>query len=162
MPEGADTRSNGPAAAMLWEEERRLLSRQEAALDTLRTQAVAILSVGALVAGLFGSHIVPGHHHGLTEVGIVVALVLFAISVVLSLAILRPRTWTFDQTLAGKLKLIEQQKMLGVDALNYSWTADFEPVRTANQIKLDRLVRCFAWACLLTGAQVLAWGVALL
>jgi hypothetical protein len=49
-------------ASILWSEAQRLLVRQEAGFDTLRTQAVALLSVASIVAGLFGSHIRPNDH----------------------------------------------------------------------------------------------------
>ena len=40
-------------AAMVWEEAKRLLERQEADLDTLRTSSIAVLTAGSIVAGLF-------------------------------------------------------------------------------------------------------------
>lgn len=83
MPEDTERVSaNSPAEVMLWEEARRQLVRQESVLDTLRTQAVAMLSVPSIVAGLFGSRVptspVPG-----AEAAVVAALVLFGITAVL-------------------------------------------------------------------------------
>lgn len=89
MPEDTEhVSANSPAEMMLWEEARRQLVRQEAVLDTLRTQAVAMLSVASIVAGLFGSRVptspVPG-----AEAAVVAALVLFGITAVLAIVIIR-------------------------------------------------------------------------
>ncbi len=162
MPRTAVTGSNGPALTMLWEEARRLLVRQEAALDTLRTQAVAILSVGALIAGLFGAHVVPGGHSLGTELAIGAALILFAASTVLIVIVLAPHEWTFAHGLTDALNEIEKQEVVDAQDLSFSWAIDFECWRTTNQAKLDCLFTYFLLACVLTGAQVIAWGIAVL
>jgi hypothetical protein len=46
-----------------------------------------------------------------------------------------------------------------VGDLSYSWAKDFEASRASNQTKINRLTTRFSWACVLTGAQVIAWGL---
>ena len=154
--------TNDPFAAMVWDEARRLLVRQEAVLDTLRTQAVAILSVGAIVAGLFGSRLLPVHLAPLRLGAIVLALVLFGITTLKVVAILLPRDWTFEHHLAEKLAKLEGDRLLSPGSLALTWASDAEAARVINQVQLDRLMKSFRWACLLTAAQVVVWGLALL
>jgi hypothetical protein len=146
---------------MLWEEARRQLVRQESVLDTLRTQAVAVLSVASIVAGLFGSRVpaspVPG-----AEAAVVSALVLFGVTAVLAIVIIRPWEWVFSHGLDGDLATVDRGELLRVDDLSYSWAEAFEAWRASNQTKINRLMGCFSWACALTGAQVIAWGLAIL
>jgi len=157
-----DAPTNAPAIAMLWEEARRLLVRQEAALDTLRTQAVAALSVGALVAGLFGSHLVSAHVSAEAAWATGAALVLFALSAVLAVYVLAPHDWTFAHGLGAQLRRVDDQEMIEAEDLAFGWAKEFEKWRTDNQRQLDRLMCCFLWACALTGAQVVAWGLTVL
>lgn len=158
----ADAPSNAPAIAMLWEEARRLLVRQEAALDTLRTQAIAVLSVGAIVAGLFGSHVVSTHVSAGAACATGAALALFTVSAVLAIYVLAPHDWTFAHGLGVQLRRVGDQEMVEAEDLAFGWATEFEKWRTDNQRQLDHLMRCFLWACALTGAQVIAWGLAVL
>ena len=162
MPEDTERVSaNSPAEVMLWEEARRQLVRQESVLGTLRTQAVAMLSVASIVAGLFGSRVptspVPG-----AEAAVVAALVLFGITAVLAIVIIRPWDWVFSHGLDDDIRTVERGELLKVGDLSYSWAKDFEAWRASNQTKINRLTTCFSWACVLTGAQVIAWGLAIL
>src|SRR5712692_3168923 len=82
------------ATAVLWGLARASVDQQNAAFDALRTRAVAMLSVAALVGGLFGSRL-PHSQSGLSVGALVAALVLFAGSVVLAVVIAWPRSWHF-------------------------------------------------------------------
>ncbi|HVC08241.1 MAG TPA: hypothetical protein VND98_11750 [Solirubrobacterales bacterium] len=154
--------TNDAAAAMLWEEARRLIARQEAVLDTLRNQAVAILSVAAIVAGLFGSRIVATQPSAFVMAMVGAALVLFGATVWLVITILRPRKWTFEHTLTQKLRMLERGVLLESGSLGFTWAKDVERWRAANKPQLDRLMTFFLWACALTAGEVIFWGLALL
>jgi hypothetical protein len=163
MATPATSATNDPAAAMVWEEARRLIVRQEAVLDTLRVQAVAILSVSSIVAGLFGAHLLPTHPSGLRLAAILVALVLFGVTVFKVIVILTPRDWTFEHALTEKLAQLETGKqLLKAGSFAYTWAKEAEASRTTNQVELDHLMEYFRWACILTAAQVVVWGLALL
>lgn len=162
MPDDAGAVTpNSPAETMLWEEARRQLVRQEAVLDTLRTQAVAVLSVSSIVAGLFGSRL-PTAPVGGAEAAIVSALVLFGVTAVLSIVIVHPWDWVFSHGLEDDLATVDRGELLRADDLSWSWADAFERWRASNQQKINRLTACFSWACALTGFQVIAWGLALL
>ena len=146
---------------MVWDEARRLLVRQEASLDTLRSQAVAILSVASIVAGLFGSKLVSTSLSRFSLSMIAVALLLFAVTVWLVLTILTPRPWAFEHVLGGELDRLERGKDLLAGELAYGWARGVERQRAENQPALDRLMSKFKIACALTGAGVLFWALAL-
>jgi hypothetical protein len=154
--------SNDEAATMLWEEERRLLARQEASLDTLRVQAVAILSVASIVAGLFGSHFVTSNPSGFSLGMVVAALAIFAVTALIAVVIISPRTWTFDQDLTDDLAKLGEGEYIKASSLAYSWADDAEGWRADNHAQLEKLMCYFQWACILTGLQVVLWGLALL
>jgi hypothetical protein len=90
------------AAALLWDESRRQITRQESDLDTLRNRAVALLSVSSIVAGLFGGRLVTAHHHpGYVTAAIVADLAFFAVSVLAVIVVLSPKRkgWKSAQNL---------------------------------------------------------------
>lgn len=157
-----EPQDNGPALAMLWDEARRQLVRQEAALDTLRTQAVAVLSVAAIVAGLFASHVTTTNEPFGVDLAVIAALVLFAATAGLAIAIVWPRTWTFAHALDDVIDKVERQVPVGADDLSYTWAKDFEKWRGTNQAAFDRLMCWFSWSCALSALQVIAWGLAIL
>ena len=66
------------ASAVLWEQSKSEVAQQDTDVDSLRTRAVALLSVG--VGGLFGSRLPHGHLSPLNVAGLVVALGVFAMS----------------------------------------------------------------------------------
>lgn len=93
---------NGAVLWMIWDEARRQLVRQEAALDTLRNQALAALSVSAIVAGLFGSHLTAR-----PAAAVVAATASFVVAAANVVAIIWPREWTFTHGLTGILRRAE-------------------------------------------------------
>src|SRR5260370_16195835 len=96
------------SAALLWEQAQRQLSQQNTDLDALRTRAVALLSVAALIAGLFGSRLPHGHAAARTVIAVTVALVLFAASVILAILVAAPKkNWLFTFTLDKLLDRVE-------------------------------------------------------
>ncbi|MGD0320090.1 MAG: hypothetical protein ABSC00_00555 [Acidimicrobiales bacterium] len=152
------------SAALLWDESRRQITSQAAELDTLRTRAVAILSVASLVAGLFGGRIVATDHHpGYVTGAIAVALVLFALSVLASIAVLTPRKdkWEFAQYLRSYFVDLKAGDLAPVD-ITANLAKDFERSRINNKLILDNLYGWFTLACVLVGLQVVAWGIAIL
>lgn len=84
------------ASSILWEQARADIAWQDSNLDSLRNRAVALLSVGTLVGGLFGSRLPHGHLSSLNLLGLAAALVLFALSIGPAVAIAWPRSWNFS------------------------------------------------------------------
>lgn len=151
---------NTEAGKLLCDEAQRMLVRQEAVLDTLRTQAVALLSVASLVAGLFASRLIPGSHSLRVVVASWIAVALFGGTAVLTIVILLPRGWDFSHDLKKPLDQVSRRNVLTPLNVTITWAEMYEKMRHKNQKPLDDLMCGFWWACVLAGAQVVAWAVA--
>ena len=137
--------------------------RQESALDTLRTQTVAMLSVGALVAGLFGAGVIPRHHSHAALAAVAIAIAFFGVSAILAVTVIWPRDWDgFEHDMRPNLDEIDQGDLVDMLALTTSWARMYECARAANQCKMKWLTRAFTAICGLVAAQVICWGLAIL
>jgi hypothetical protein len=148
------------AAAVLWAQARDEIAQQVSELDTLRTRAVALMSVAALVGGLFGSRIPHGHQRA-TQVGaLVAALILFSAGVVLAVIIALPRRdWEFGFDLTDLAHRVEAGTAT-LGTVNISLAAQATMSWNTNAAKLQRLYGLFAGLCVLVGLQVIAWALA--
>jgi uncharacterized protein (DUF2062 family) len=162
-PVADDDRDVTEATELLWEQAQRQLSQQSADLDSLRTRALAMLSVAALAAGLFGSHVPLAHSSLGTAIAAVIALGLFAICVVLAVWIATPmkHAWRFTFPLRVLVSEVGTGSALPMDVA-LSLTKYAEESRRANEDKLENLHRYFSAVCVLVGLQVLAWAIAVL
>jgi hypothetical protein len=146
------------AMVAIWEECKVELAQQNSDLDALRNRAVALLSVEALVGGLFGSRL-PAHMRALNTTGLVVALVLFGVSIALAIAIAWPRSWKggFDN-----LSLAERvaDGTATLAQVNYGLVITGEESWATNHDTLVGMYRLFAVLCTLTGALVVGWALA--
>jgi hypothetical protein len=147
------------AAALVWEESRRQIVRQEADVDGLRTRAVALLSVSSLVAGLFGGHVLS---HGAGRPAVIAALASFAGSVVAVLVVLAPRWhWEFEQILEEYIERLTTKTLSPLEAsLGLARTVELS--RTRNKKQIGTLYWWFFAACILTGLEVIFWGLSIL
>jgi hypothetical protein len=149
------------ASAVLWEQSKAEIARQDSDVDSLRTRAVALLSVGTLVGGLFGSRLPHGHLSSLNVGGLVAALVLFAVSVGLAIAIAWPRDWYYgadrgplESGVANGTVTLAQINLSLVDRAEQNWTQNYGTMRV--------LYRLFAVLCAVIGLQVVAWAIAVI
>ncbi len=149
------------ATAVLWEQSKAEVSQQDADMDSLRTRAVALLSVGTLVGGLFGSRLPHGHRPCYNVVGLIAALVLFGASVVLAVSIAWPREWSFG---ADRKPLVDgvADGTVTLALVNLSLAVRAEKNWNTNYSTMRRLYRLFAWLCAAVGLQVVAWAIALI
>lgn len=158
----ADASEVAEAAQLLWSEAQRQISRQESDIDTLRTRAVAVLSVAALVAGLFGSHISTApHRHTWVGWAVAAALVLFAASVVCAVVVMMPRGWTFGESLTEYVARVRAGNLVPIDVTT-NMAEHVQEWHDSNQVTLNGLYTWFGVTCVLVGLQVLAWGVAVI
>jgi hypothetical protein len=149
------------ASAMLWEQAQRQLAQQSADLDTLRTRAIAMLSVASLTAALFGSRLPHTHLSRLEATAVIVALFFFGASVLLALLIATPKknAWRFTFRLSMLINgVLDGTDMTADVALSLANHA--EESRMANQQKLECLYFAFRLVCILVGLQVVAWTIA--
>lgn len=149
------------ALAAIWEQSKAEAAQQNSDIDSLRNRAVALLSVGTLVGGLFGSRLQHGHLSGLSTAGLTAALVLFATSVGLTVAIAWPRSWHAG---TDRLPLAEMvaEDTATLAQVNYALTWRTEQNWDANNNTMANMSRLFAILCVLTGAQVVAWAIAVI
>jgi hypothetical protein len=150
------------AAGLLWEQAKAQLAAQKADADSLRTRAVALLSVASLVAGLFGSRLPHDHAAPRTVIASIAALALFGASIVLVLLIAAPKqNWYFTFRLDELFKEVDEGKASpGNVTRNLAvWAEDF---RRKNLDKLDTMYLLFGGTCVLVGLQVVAWAIAAL
>jgi hypothetical protein len=155
MPPATESRPDFVVA-----ETTRLLARQEASLDNIRSRAVAMLSVGALVAGLFGGHVLAARAVGWRAAVEVVALALFGVTAVLVVMTERPQDFDFGHDPTQWIDELREGR--GVDATDWAYNVsrDLNKYRKHNAPKIKRLAGMYTAICFLVGLQVLAWGVA--
>jgi hypothetical protein len=153
---------NADAAALIWDQAKQQLAQQNADLDLLRTRAVAMLSVGALVAGLFGTRIPNSHIHSRALAFVIAALALFAVSVVLAVLVAAPRRkWEFTFKLDALLQRVDTGDAVPVDVTR-NFAAWSEVARANNARQMKHLYSIFRLVCWLVGLQVVAWALAVL
>jgi hypothetical protein len=151
---------NADAAALIWDQAKQQLAQQNADLDLLRTRAVAMLSVAALVAGLFGTRLPHGYTHGGTLAFVIAALALFATSVVLAVIVAAPRRkWEFTFKLDPLLQRVDAGDAVPAD-ITRNLAAWAEVARSNNARQMSSLYSVFRLVCLLVGLQVIAWALA--
>ena len=145
----------------MWEQSKAEIAQQDADIDSLRTRAVALLSVGALVGGLFGSRLPHGHLSRMNVAALAAALVLFAASVVLAVAVAWPRDWYFG---ADREPLVSgvADGTVTLAQVNLSLASRAEQNRTKNYGTIRHMYRLFAVLCAVVGLQVVAWAVAVI
>jgi hypothetical protein len=149
------------ASAVLWEQSKAQIAQQDADVDSLRTRAVALLSVGALVGGLFGSRLPHGHLSPVNVAALVAALALFAVSVGLAVAIAWPRDWYFG---AEREPLVSRvaDGTATLAQVNLSLARRAEENWTSNYGATMHMYRLFAALCAVIGLQVMAWAFAVI
>jgi hypothetical protein len=150
------------AAQLLWQQAQQQLSQQSNDLDTLRTRAVAMLSVASIIAGLFGTRLPHGHSPLHKQIALTVALVLFAASVIAALVVAAPRKrWIFTFKLQPLVQLVDEGRAQPMDISSNlaDWAND---ALHSNAGKLNWVYTAFGWLCVLVGGQVIAWAIAVL
>lgn len=145
---------------LIWEEAKRLLARQEAALDALHTKAFALLSVSGIVAGLFAGQVLTGPMGTGRAVAVGVALTAFVISAALVLYIQWPRRFDFSHDLDDWIKELEAGQPAPMEEATYNLSRDLNRYRKTNQVKIDGLHAWFSWTSVALAVQILAWGMA--
>lgn len=149
------------ATAILWEQAKAHITKQDADLDSLRTRAVALLSAGALVGGLFGSRLPHGHRPLMNVVALIAALVLFGASVILAVAIGWPRAWYYG---ANQKPLVDgvADGTVTLAQVNLSLALRAEQNWNENSRVMTLLYQMFAVLCAVVGLQVAAWAFAVI
>jgi hypothetical protein len=146
---------------LVFDEVTRLIVRQEASLDNLRSRAGGMLGVAALVAALFGGRVTQAHHHGTWRTALeICALVLFGLTAAVVLDVERPRQFHFGHDPTPWLDMLTAGEVVDVTDFATNVGRQLNDQRKTNKAKIERLWHAYTWVCLLIGLQVLAWGAA--
>ncbi len=149
------------ALQVLFDESTRGIKDQQAALEQLRNRAVALLSVGALAAALFGTHFLHrGSHPGWLLAATVVALVAFGGSALIAAYVLAPRKdWEFYQDVRDYAEDIKDGEEVPLAEVLSNLTVHQENSWDVNEKILGALHDWYRCACYLLAIQVIAWAV---
>ncbi len=153
--------TNMSVVTMLLEENRRMLAEQCAALESLRGRAITMLSVGTVIAALFGSQL-PSRRSSIADYAIPVALLAFALTVLLVARVIRPRALKYDHSLLDQLGVVESGPGVRAYDLAFRWVMGYEADRADNEKKIRQLMWTFVVVCWLVGIQAIAWAIAVL
>jgi hypothetical protein len=147
------------ASGFILEEARRQLDRQEASIDTVRNQVIAVLTAGTLAAGLFAGRTF-GHNHGASVDASIAALVLYGLTAAVAIYVLWPRTMNFGFSVADYIADLKEGKVPTRADVTYNLSRDLEKARCDNAETVKWFFLAFAVMCALLGLQVIAWAVA--
>ena len=142
--------------AIIVDESRRLLDRQERGLDELRGRAAALLAVGSVAAGLLGAPALKAKHLALVAY---LALAFFAGTAGAVLFIIWPRDWNFDHRLDGYIKDLDAGKPTATVARDLA--LHLQQLRESNAGRLRCLANVYAVGCALLAGQVVLWSLSL-
>lgn len=142
------------------DERRRLLENQVSFTDTVRNRTTAMLSVAAIVAGLFGSKLGAGSHPRPVLVFIAVALALFAITSVLAIKMMMLRDLHVGVDTSALVTRLEADTPSSPYGMTFTLAKRYQEEYDFNAGVVKRLDTQYKWLCLLVGAQVIAWSIA--
>jgi len=138
-----------------YEEASRALSEQLSLLDSFHTRAGLLLSAGAITTSVFGSQALD---HGWVGFASWVALAAFFGLVLLSMAVLWPRSeeFAFDaiRVLEGYIELGRSGSTVN---LHWILTIQMQRSHAANSVALGQMASLFGIACGLLAVEVLSW-----
>jgi hypothetical protein len=153
----------GTAQRLVYEESVRAIVGQASLLDSLRGRAGNLLAAAALVTSFLGGQALakPTISEGAVIRPIIGAWGWIAISAFigvagLTLAIMWPYKWTFEQS-AKKLVTEIEKRQSPVEEVERELALRHEYNFEKNRIKLKRLFWCFRGACVLITFEAIAW-----
>jgi hypothetical protein len=147
---------NAEAYELVLNEAIRASSRQQDALESLRTRAGVVLSGAAVASSLFGGQAFSAGHVGAFGW---IAVVSFAGLGLALLVILWPRPEWQDAAAPSRVieSDIEGPRPLPVKLIRRDLSLHLEAVYAENQTLYERLARDFRFAAVLLNIEVLAW-----
>lgn len=147
----------------LLEQVQQSLSRQQGSLDNLRTRAGTIVASAALVSSFFGARTFDGKSISIAAlVAVVLAIVGLVAALAAALRILAPYQWRWGfDGYALMRDYIEATPPVSLGNMRRGVAWHMQADVNHNVIRLDHLYKCLSWGIGALGAQVLAWGLAL-
>lgn len=140
---------------ILLDQARQQLARQEAALNSIRNQAIAVYSASGVVAALFVPHLSTE-----TRPAVIVAAVLFVLGTYALIQTIRTReNFAFGLRLPGWLQWWEDHKDAESSELAAARgiAAQLDQLREDNRPNLRTAADWHNYLCVAFGLQVAAW-----
>ncbi len=142
---------------IVWDEAKRLIARQEASLDTLRTRSLGVLTAGGVVAAVFVALNGRVTHHPLFRLTLSVAAACALLCCAAFYAwIQRPVKFDFAHDLTMWIEAVRERKITD-EELTYNLSNHMEGRRQDNSPKIERLHEAFAWMCGAFAVEVVFW-----
>jgi hypothetical protein len=149
--------------AFLLDQVQRSLTQQQGSLDNLRARAATIVATAALVSSFFGSRVFEDKSLAVAGfVFVVLAIVGLVVSLGAALRILSPHEWQWGfDGYALMRDYIEASPPASLGNMRRGVAWHMQADVNHNVTRLDHLYKCLSLAIGALGAQVLAWGLAL-
>lgn len=143
---------------------QRSLAQQQGSLDNLRARAGTIVAAAALVSSFFGTRVFDEPSPSVAAVVfIVVAIVALVVTLATTLRILSPYEWKWGfDGYALMTDYIEATPPVSLGNMRRGVAWHMQADVNHNVTRLDHLYKCLSLAIGALGAQVFAWGLALL
>lgn len=147
------------ASELLLAQARSQLTRQEAAVDALRTRATAVFSASGVVAALFASHLLSLAN---PSKWVYVAFATLFVEVLATIYVLVPRHMAFTEQLDDWWVWLDEAKGTADvdDAAAQGLAENLSTLWKLNQEPLCKIGRGFMILCIMFGLQVAAWVLA--
>lgn len=145
-------------AQLGYELSRQALQEQEALLDELRSRTGILLTANALVASFLGSRALVSEGSGWLDIlGLVAAIasILFSLYVLLpkrNLRFVLDGAGVYEHFVEAEADLPEAHRVIAY------WNGY---VCDENQVSINRLIRCFRWACVALVPALVLWSSSL-
>ena len=140
--------------AIVLSEAVRALEGQQSNLDNLHSRVGILLSAATIATSFLGGIVFARPTVGWPGI---VAVVLFAIHVVLCLWILKPRRWKFQTSAKVLIDSWITKDKVGVNQLQRALARRLDGYHDRNEEKLVRLWDLYGWAMLVLAAEVGMW-----
>lgn len=139
---------------ILLEQARQQLARQEAAIDTLRKQAVAVFSASGIAASLFVSKLSDAN-----RLAVAVAGFLFLLGTFAMIHVMRPRSMHFGEKLEKWFPWYDEAVgSTNPDVVLMRNLAErLDTNREGNAEPFDKIASAYLALCVLFGLQVATW-----
>jgi len=138
--------------AMIYEEARQAIGRQQAVLDGLRSRAGTLFAASSLVTAFLGGQALTRDNE--LDLFAWLAISSFVLLFALVLAILWP--WGFRFVLSARI-LITDHRQKSVPELETYLAEIWEKNYDLNQVRIDQLFWLFRGACVFLSLEVVVW-----
>jgi hypothetical protein len=142
---------------LAYAESVRGLEMQSSSLNELRARIGLVLSAASISSAFLGAAALARHHHhlaGLSAYGVV----LFGVTVALSLAVLLPLPgWAFVSNGRALAAFYADREDEGLDVTYRQLAESNGDSQLSNSKRIGRLYVAFACACVVLGADVIVW-----